>query len=75
MNKWNVLFLLTTIWQVPIDRLDTNVQTVQAAQISSALMTAVSYTASARNWLSLSIWTRRTRTSFFSSLMPIFYSL
>lgn len=75
MNKGNVLFSLTTIWQVPIDRLDTNVQTVQAARIHSALMTAVSYTASARNWLSLSIWTRRTRTSFFSSLIPIFCSL
>lgn len=32
VNKWNVLFSLTTIWQVLTDRLDTNVQTAQAAQ-------------------------------------------
>lgn len=49
MNKWNVLFSLTAIWQVLIDRLDTNVQTAQAAQISAASMAALSYTASARN--------------------------
>lgn len=75
MNKRNVLFPLTTLWQVLTDRLDTNVQTAQAAQISAALMAAVSSTASARNWLSLSTWARRTRTSFFSSFPPIFCSL